>query len=132
MPLLFSIGFQGALEEVAAALERGEQLCAFLDGVCLLCRPDKVTTLFKLRDVLERVAGIQLHQGKTKVWNKSGTPPEDVRTLGRHVWQQEGIQVLGTPIGSVRLVAEMMEAKIVEERRLWDTIPLVPDLQRAW
>ena len=37
MPLLFSIGIQGALEEVAASLLPGEQLCAFLDDVYLLC-----------------------------------------------------------------------------------------------
>ena len=71
MPLMFSIGMQGALEEVTAALERGEQLCAFLDDVFLLCRPDRVTTLFKgcFRGSLERVAGTQLHHGKSKGWN---------------------------------------------------------------
>ena len=31
MPLLFSIGIQGALDEVAGTLKAGEQLCAFLD-----------------------------------------------------------------------------------------------------
>ena len=133
MPLLFSIAIQGALEEVAATLERGEQLCAFLYDVYLLCRPNRVTTLFTLlRDALERRAGVQLHQGKTKVWNKSGRPPEDVRTLGRDTWQPAGIRVLGTPIGTAQFVAEAMEARIVEERRLWEAIPSVPDLQCAW
>ena len=33
MPLLFSIGIQGALEKVATMLFTGEQLCAFLDDV---------------------------------------------------------------------------------------------------
>ena len=42
MPLLFSIGIQRALEEVAAALLPGEQSCAFLDDVCLLCDPSRV------------------------------------------------------------------------------------------
>ena len=36
-PLLFAIGIQGALEEVAAALLPGEQLCAFLDDLYILC-----------------------------------------------------------------------------------------------
>ena len=36
VPLLFSIGIQGALEEVAATLEHGEQICAFLDDVYVL------------------------------------------------------------------------------------------------
>ena len=34
MPLLFAIGIQGVLEEVATHLTDGEQLCAFLDDVC--------------------------------------------------------------------------------------------------
>ena len=40
MPLLFSMGIKGALEEVAASLLPGEQLCAFLDDVYLV-RPFK-------------------------------------------------------------------------------------------
>ena len=41
MPLLFSIGIQGVLEEVATHLVDGEQLCAFLDDVYLLCEPTR-------------------------------------------------------------------------------------------
>ena len=37
MPLLFSIGIQGALEEVATSLVPEEHLCAFLDDIYLLC-----------------------------------------------------------------------------------------------
>ena len=39
MPLLFSIGIQGALEEVS---DPGEQLCAFLDDIYALCQPRRV------------------------------------------------------------------------------------------
>ena len=40
MPLLFSIGIHGALEEVASSMERGEQLCAFLEYILrTLCTP---------------------------------------------------------------------------------------------
>ena len=47
--------------------------------------------------------------------------------MGRDAWQQEGVKVLGTPMGSVQFSSlQMMEARIVEERRLWDTIPLLP------
>ena len=38
MLLLFSIRIQGALEEVAGTLEAGEQLCAFLDDIYVLCQ----------------------------------------------------------------------------------------------
>ena len=70
MPL--SIGIQGALEEVAAELLPGEQLSAFLDDVYLLCDPSRLKVLYELlEEALSRVAGIQLHQGKTRVWNRA-------------------------------------------------------------
>ena len=76
MPLLFSIGIQGALEQVAASLLRGEQLCAFLDDMYLLCDPSRVRFLYDLlAAALARVAGIQLHQGKTRAWNRAGCHP---------------------------------------------------------
>ena len=54
------------------------------------CRP-----VFKLlRESLSRVAGIRLHEGKTKVW--SGTAPEDTEELGEEAWQPEGLKVLGS------------------------------------
>ena len=66
MPLLFSIGIQPALEEVAVAMLPREQLSAFLDDVRMLCQPDRVGPLYKLlEEALLRNAGIQLHQGKT-------------------------------------------------------------------
>ena len=101
MPLLFSIGIQGALEEVAASLLPGEQLCAFLDDVYLLCDPSRVWFLYDLlAAALARVAGIQLHQGKTRAWNRAGVIPDNIDQLGPEVWQPEGITVLGTPIGT--------------------------------
>ena len=64
MPLLFSIGIQGALEEVATSLV--PSLCAFFDDVCILCAPERVVPLYKLlSEVLARQAGIRLYQGKT-------------------------------------------------------------------
>ena len=97
MPLLFAIGIQGALEEVSGSLEDGELLCAFLDDVFLVCEPERVRFLFDLlAEALMRHAGIQLHQGKTRVWNRSGTLPDDIDTLGDEVWRSDGIKVLGT------------------------------------
>ena len=118
MPLLFSIGMQGALEEVADTL--GEQLCAFLDDISVLCQPHRVKTIY---DVFG-VAGIRLHQGKTRVWNKAGVLLDDVHTLGYKAWQLDGVVVLGTH----KFVAEKLRARVVEERRLWEATPTVPDL----
>ena len=39
------VGIQGALEEVAATLEPGEQLCALLNDVHALCRLELVRAI---------------------------------------------------------------------------------------
>ena len=109
------IGIQGRLEEVATALLPGEQLCAFLDDVYLLCEPSRVKELYVLlADALIRVAGIHLHQGKTRAWNGGGIPPENIADLGPEVWQSRGITVLGTPIGSEPHVSEKMDQRIAK------------------
>ena len=133
VPLLFAIGIQGALEEVAAALLPGEQLCAFLDDLCVLCDPSRVKVVYDLlATTLHRVAGIRLHQGKTQVWNKAWILPQNVEDLGPEVWQPSGITVLGTPIGSELYISEKLDERLAKERALWEVIPTVPDLQCAW
>ena len=93
---LFSIGIQGVLEEVATHLEDGEQLCAFLDDVYLLCEPARVEPLYEvLEEAMMRIAGIRLRQGKTRAWNKAGVVPNDIMNVGAEAWQPEGIIVFG-------------------------------------
>ena len=72
LPLLFSIGIQGALEEVALALTPEEQICAFLDDVYIICQPERVRSLFDLLwEVLFRVDPSSRGQdeGVEPVWN---------------------------------------------------------------
>ena len=94
MPLLFSIAIQGALEEVATMLLPGEQLRAFLDDVYALCSPDRVKPIYEaLARALHRVAGIRLHQGKTRVWNKASIQPGRRSQSGRErvaAWRSHG------------------------------------------
>ena len=40
--------------------------------------------------------------------------------------------VLGTPIGSAPFVAEKLQSMVNDERRLWEAILDIPDLQCAW
>ena len=76
MPLLFSLGIKGALATVQAQLQEGEYLFAFLDDVYALCPPERVCEIYAaLEAALGSEAGIRLHEGKTKVWNKAGVPP---------------------------------------------------------
>ena len=63
---------------------------------------------------------------------EQGPASASQQDLGPEVWQPEGITVLETPIGSEEYVQEKMTRRVEEERRLWDTMPAVPDLPCAW
>ena len=121
-------GFKAALEEVRTTLQPGEQLFVFWDDVHALCDPQRVKAIHDtLAECVWRVAGIQLHRGKTKVWNKGRVPPPHVDQLGPEASQPEGIKVLGTPIGSAAFTREWMMTRIADEQRLWHAITRVPD-----
>ena len=82
MPLLFALGIHGALEATATELRPGEDLCAFLDDVYAICQPERVRPIYDLlcRNLSEQ-AGIELHVGKTRVWNKACEEPPGLAPL---------------------------------------------------
>ena len=156
MPLLFSLGIKGALATVQEQLGEGEFLFAFLDDVYAVCAPERVGEVYMaLEKALREQAGIQLHEGKTKVWNKAGVQPQVVRSgehgvgigtgpgvgeseearverIIREAWSPEGVKVLGTPVGSPAFVEKLAKERMADEQELLDAIPYVPDLQCAW
>ena len=133
MPLLFSLAIHNALAEVKAQLNEGEYLFAFLDDIYVLAKPGRVRDIYNLLD--ERLftrAGIQLHTGKTRTWNRAGVPPPRMEELGPDVWSGSGIKILGTPVGDDEFVRRLSEERISKEQHLWRAIAWVPDLQCAW
>ena len=83
MPLLFSLAIHNALAEVRLHLQEGELLFAFLDDVYVVSKPDRTRVLYDLlADRLHAMAGIQLHEGKTRTWNVGGECPPGVAELG--------------------------------------------------
>ena len=84
-----------------------------------------------LGTALQEQAGIRLHSGKTRVWNKAGIHPRDIDDLGPDVWCKDGVKILGTPVGSDSYVEVATDERINEEARLWAALAWVPDLQCA-
>ena len=133
MPYLFSWGIHDALAEVARKLQADEDIFAFLDDVYVVSEPARTQTSYEdLAHELLTKAGIQLHLGKTRVWNRNGVIPDGVAAMGAEVWSPEGIVVLGTPTGSDNFCQGKAVERIEEERRLWERIPDVLDVQCAW
>ena len=48
---------------------------------------------------------------------------------GDDVWSPHGVMILGTPVGSNEA---KIEARLADERLLWEAVSWVPDLQCAW
>ena len=65
---------------------------------------------------------------------RSSSCPTAVVWRGDHEipTHQQGLKVLGVPLGHPDCVLKFLEAKIAEHRVLLERIPLVPDTQSAW
>ena len=70
--------------QIARHLQQTERLFVFLDDLNVV-RPQRVVDVYNIVDVeLWNHAKIQIHQGKTQVWNRSGVEPRG----SRHFRQQ--------------------------------------------
>ena len=151
MPLLFALGQHEALQAVSRQLRPNERLFAFLDDIYLTTKPDRVGAGYAILEQELRVhACIRVHTGKTKIWNQAGVRPEVCDVLERiarvqdptaTVWkgsgpgipfEEQGIKVLGSPMGHPAFVARQLERTSVKHQVLFDRIPLVEDVQSAW
>ena len=127
MSALFALGQHQALVAVHDQLAPHERLFAFIDDIYVVCSPDRVSDI---HNMLQREwwihSRIQVHQGKTQLWNRGGVEPRRWELLAANalrsdpdaiVWRgdfslpadQQGVKVLGTPLGSPEYVQAMLE-----------------------
>ena len=150
MPLLFAVGQHRALDAIQEDLREGEVLLAHHDDIDTVSPdPERVSPMYAtLQDHLYSYVRIRIHGGKTQVWNRGGTRPSgcDVpehiaQTINPNarVWRgpdlpedQQGIKVLGSPLGHPAFIEGFLQKKVIEHQTLFDSIPLLPDLQSEW
>ena len=98
-----------------------------------------------VREALARHANIQVHLGKTRAWNSAGEeppgllevlPPQDPENpCWTGNWAlpaaQQGVVVLGSPVGSRDFIAAKLAQRLQEQDRLLSRIPRMPELQSA-
>ena len=129
MPLLFSLGLHTSLKSISDRLLTTEKIFAFLDDIYLVCRPNRVAAVCEIvRQELQRHTNIDIHCGKTKIWNRSGEKPSGVDQLTvaarvqdprAIVWRgdqeipvsEQGMKVLGVPLGRDEYAAKFLEKK---------------------
>ena len=90
-----------------------------------------------------------VHNGKTRVWNRGGIVPDRCDVLeavaravdpSARVWrgnhedrpEEQGITILGTPVGRQEFVERELAKIITDHSELLTRIPEVQDLQCAW
>ena len=117
--------------------------CLLLDDIYIASMPGRVSEAHTIvEEELSTHAHIHLHHGKTKVWNRGGVEPEGIVELTRRarqvrpdavVWKgdqqlppnQQGLRVLGVPIGQPEFVLDFLEAKN-RENHFVPTHPMGP------
>ena len=142
MPLLFSLGLHKSLTSVSDRLLASERIFAFMDDIYLVCHPERVEAVYEIvRQELRVHANIDIHSGKTKIWNRSGVRPTGVDRLTEEaqvhdpdaiVWRgdqdipvsQQGMKVLGVPLGRDEYAARFLEKKSEHHDVLFEKDPV--------
>ena len=134
MPMLFALGQHAALEAIQARMRVGEHVFADLDDIYTVSRPARIDRLHAvIVEELGARACIHLTHSKTQVWNRGGTEPSGVEVMtrvarllkpGAVVWRgdptlppvQQGLKVLGVPIGQEAFVQHFLDTKSAEQQ----------------
>ena len=143
MPMLFALGQHPALAVAQERLRGNELRFAYLDDVCAVCR----TVLGQALRFWNRSCKRMRKSGCAKVWNRGGVTQDGVDELQRRarrlkpeavVWKvdpqlpQQGVRVLGVPIGGGEFVRVFLEKKNKDHETLFQRIPWLNDPQSAW
>ena len=116
-----------ALTAIQDQLRPGEYVVAFLDDIYVVSLPERTRAIFNLvAEKLDEGAGVELHAGKTRVWNRAGDCPPEKEELGPDVWNAAGIKIQGTPVGTADFEHEICAARLAEEDKLWKAIKWIP------
>ena len=133
---------------VHSRLLPSESLMAYLDDNHVVSSPERVEHVHTAsEEELFQHCHIRVHAGKTRVWNVAGIRPDACDLLERlaahhnsgPVWRgsevhthQQGVKILGTPLGHHDFVQTELELVATDHQVLLDRIPGVPDVQTAW
>ena len=110
-------------------------------------RPEAVYTA--IDQELRIHTGIEVHQGKTQLWNKAGVIPTGSERLTAAarvadptatVWrgdlglppEEQGVKILGTPLGHPSFVRSQLATLSAKHDQLISKILHIQDLQCAW
>ena len=125
--LYFAIGLKDSLEHIADHLKQDEALFAFLDDIFLVVDLNRVAEVTQVVKSELGTLNLDIRLDKSHVYSPNTPIPPDVPVFPP--WSQEGIVVLGTPIGTDKFVNECLNERLGACQLLLDRIPDLDDLQ---
>ena len=143
MPLLYALGQHQALLSVQFQLRPSEGLLAFHDDIFVVTFSERTCEVHSIwREALWDNSRIQIHVGKTQIWNRAGVAPcnfdkflRAARLVDAHakLWFGD----LATPpelapVNTDAYVRAHLQDIVDTHQVLLSRIPAVPDLQSAW
>ena len=124
----------------------GEKLYAYLDDVYAVTTHERAREVFdEISQCLLEYANVETNKGKCRAWSKNGgAPPPGIADIDSHleyeqrVWRgdrpavENGIKILGAPLGTTEYCKAFAENRIATERELWQWIKKIEDPQSAF
>ena len=123
-----------------------EHLLPFLDDIYVVCGAVRVSDVYtSLQQELWRHSRIEVHQGKTQLWNRDGVMPSgcEAMTIAARapdenaiVWRgdhelppvQQGVKLLGIPLGHAAYVENKLAKLSLSHSVLLERIQAVTNL----
>ena len=118
MPALYALGQHPALLQTHAAFTPEEDLYAYLDDIYVTCQPERAAAGEEPSALLDALPAA----ARADAWAGSWARPP----------AQQGITVLGTPLGHAAYIAGALRRVREKHDELLGRIPAVPHLQSAW
>ena len=138
MPLLFSLAMHPSLASTGNLLREGEKtFCLFGRRVSHLQTREGVGGFPSDReptvDPLQDKRALRQFATLDPQWDRA-LNPEAVVWRGEHRSPvvQQGVVVLGSPVGHDEFIKAKLMSKVTEHQTLLERIPLVRDVQSAW
>ena len=140
MPALYALAQHEALVEADSNLLPDERLFSFLDDLYLVTSRARAAEAFEdVAGSVKRHAGVQSHLGKLRAWCRGGGPaPPELQDISAEAWtadlpeEQNGLVILGTPLGKSAFVEAHARRRLEIEERLLRELPGMKDPQKAW
>ena len=140
MPALYALGQHDALHEAASRLHANDHVFAFLDDIYIITTRELAReAIAVVTQSISSKAGVQTHLGKLEVWSPcGGAAPPGVAQLSPTAWKgdapdhENGLVILGAPLGHPTFVQTHAENRMEEEQHLLQFLPEFEDLQAAW